>query len=149
MTTVLGIDPGGTTGIAWYDTEDPLNPDLQEVPGGTEGFTAFWREAYWTADAHAIVCESFRLDDRTEKPDLTPVEIIGFLKGTQEVTAFQTPAQAKSLITNAALKRAGLYPARGSVGGGHSTDALRHALAHLCAKRHLPTLRLLFPPEED
>lgn len=150
---VLGIDPGGTTGTCIYDTESPLEPILEEVGGGVEGFVEWSDRQEKTyplgALRHETVCESFRLDGRTEKPDLSPVEIIGFLKGTFEGVHFQTPTQAKSLITNDVLKRAGLYPKRGQVKGGHGLDALRHALYYLTVTvKHRETIELLFPKEE-
>lgn len=147
MTLVLGIDPGGATGLCTYDTDSPLTPALMEVGPGVRGFVGWWQSSERFAHYDAVVCESFRLDDRTKKPDLTPVEIIGFLKGVGVPVIFQTPGQAKSLITNAVLKRAGLYPKRGSVGGGHTTDALRHALYYLVNRKHRPTVELLWPRE--
>jgi hypothetical protein len=146
---VLAIDPGGTSGLAYYATNTVPAQDLDEIPGGTEGFIKWWKgsEKFFRADV--VICESFRLDGRTEKPDLTPVEIIGFLKGTDYDVVFQTPAQAKSLITNDVLKRAGLYPKRGSVKGGHGVDALRHALYYLAVTvKHRETIELLFPKED-
>lgn len=134
-----------------YDTDNPLDPFFLEVEGGTEGFSAWWADMAsdgWEplTEAH-VVCESFRLDDRTKQPDLTPVEIIGFLKGTGVPITYQPPAKGKHKITNAVLKRAGIYPKRGQVKGGHVVDAERHALEYLVTKRHLPTIELLWPKE--
>ena len=144
-TLILGIDPGGKTGVAVYNIRTLEVDYRDEVSGGTEGFAAWFKESK-AEQFEDIVCESFQLDDRTAKPDLTPVEIIGHLKSLDAVTKFQTPAQAKSLITNAVLKRAGLYPPYGQVKGGHSTDALRHALYYVVTTlKHRPTLELLWP----
>lgn len=145
MASILGIDPGGTTGVATYDLNSQ-EVSFQEVEGGTYGFTDWWHFGRPYASAGWIVCESFRLDDRTAKPDLTPVEIIGYLKGSARVTKFQTPGQAKALITNAVLKRAGLYPPRGQVRGGHSTDAARHALYYAVTElKDTETIERLWP----
>lgn len=141
---VLGIDPGGKTGVCLYDTDNPLDPFFLEVEGGVRGFGDWW--AHRPA-ADVTVCESFRLDDRTKQPDLTPVEIIGYLKKLRVPVTYQTPAKGKQKVTNAVLKRAGIYPKRGQVKGGHVVDAERHALEYLVTKRHLPTIELLWPKE--
>lgn len=127
-----------------YDTDNPLDPFFLEVEGGTEGFSAWWTDR---PAADVTVCESFRLDDRTKQPDLTPVEIIGFLKAQRVPITYQPPAKGKQKVTNAILKRAGIYPKRGQVKGGHVVDAERHALEYLVTRRHLPTIELLWPKE--
>jgi hypothetical protein len=152
---ITAVDPGGTTGVCLYGTDKPLEPELLELPNGVMGVSDWWRNDRPLC-ADAIVMESFRLDGRTEKPDLSPVEIIGWAKvkfsaqkfGGQYIY-FQTPAQAKSIITNDVLKRAGLYPKRGNVKGGHGIDALRHALYYLAVTvKHRETIELLWPKEE-
>jgi len=52
------------------------------------------------------------------------------------------------LISVSVLKRAGLYPKRGELKEGHQVAALQHALRYLVSIRHLPTIRLLHPPQE-
>lgn len=155
MGSVLGIDPGGKTGIAIYDLTTLSVIYRDEVEGGIEGFIKWWNIMWGTPDdsvvdeVEDVVCEKFTLDGRTPNPDLTPKEIEGFLKGTDvHVDRFQTPAQAKALITNTVLKRAGLYPPHGQVKGGHSTDALRHALYYAVnTLKHRPTQELLWPKD--
>jgi hypothetical protein len=146
---VLGLDPGGKTGVCHYNTEFP-RPAFFEVEGSTKGFIEWWKKdnanPFGLTQAGTIVVESFKLDGRTAQPDLTPVEIKGFLDGTGKVTAYQSPSQAKSLITNTILKRAGLYPRRGQVKGGHAVDALRHILYYLVVTlKHRETIELLWP----
>ena len=143
---VLGLDPGGKTGVCLYDTENPLEPFFLEVEGGVRGFSAWWKGQRLSEGAQ-LVCESFRLDDRTKQPDLSPVEIIGFLKAEGIPITYQMPSKGKLKVTNAILKRAGIYPKRGQVKGGHVVDAERHALEYLVTKRHRPTIELLWPKE--
>jgi len=163
---VLGVDPGKMTGVALlkenYGTGLPFSVVLlDEIEGGVEGFID-WAEENLDDLADYVVCEKFELDGRTPKPDLTPKEIIGALKVFQRADAFfqlghkhwalecQTNTQGKHLMTNEVLKRAGYYPKRGEVKGGHSTDALRHALTYVVKTlKHKPTLELLFPKEES
>lgn len=162
MSYVLGIDPGLTTGVALLEIPDnaPARADLlDEISGGTEGFLTWWSGSLRGYEHDQVVCESFALDGRTPKPDLTPVEIIGALKvlclppshkETHRRLRFQTNTQGKHLMTNEVLKRAGYYPKRWEVKGGHSTDALRHALTYVVKTlKHRPTIELLFPKEES
>lgn len=162
VTYVLGIDPGGTTGIVLlempYDAPAQVK-FLGEVPEGLDGFLNWWDDSLRGYEHDQVVCESFELDGRTPKPDLTPKEIIGALKvlcrpprhkETTRRLVFQTNTQGKHLMTNEVLKRAGYYPKRGEVKGGHSTDALRHALTYVVKTlKHKPTIELLFPKEES
>lgn len=155
MNRVLGVDPGGTTGVCLLEVPDDAPAQvafLQEIAGGTQGFVE-----WWSTYADIVVCESFALDGRTPKPDLTPVEIIGALKAFEVCNdwcswdlVFQTNTQGKSLLPNAILKRAGYYPERGQVKGGHGVDALRHALTYICKQlKHAPTINKLYPREES
>ena len=130
MSRILALDPGLHTGAAifdvWGDERDGWNH--WQVEGGVHGIAHFLKNC---GGWDVMVCEAFNLDGRTPKPDLTPVEVIGYLKGTYSPIQFVTPATHKPLITDAVLKRAGYYPKRGEVKGGHSTDAIRIALWYL------------------
>lgn len=154
MSYVLGIDPGGTTGLArlWLPDDAPADVvSMQEVAGGVEGFIEWLESRGWGLNSRTV-CESFVLDGRTPKPDLNAVEIIGILKYVvaSGKLVFQTNTQGKHLMTNEVLKRAGYYPKRGEVKGGHSTDALRHALNYVVKTlKHKPTIEKLFPKEES
>lgn len=145
---VLGIDPGKVTGVCLYDTDAPKSRQLWNVEGGVEGLADWWCAAKPVFDE--LVIERFTLREGVHGVDLDPVEVIGWIKGaifTKPV--WQNPADAKSLITNEKLKRAGLYPPRGEVGPGHSIDALRHVLTYLIGIRHRPTIELLHPKDAD
>jgi hypothetical protein len=153
VTYVLGIDPGGTTGLCLLRVPDggrAIVVYLREIPGGTRGIIEHWHQMLdWPK---YVVYESFALDGRTPKPDLTPVEIIGVLKSFEYAQAGRTQftaqpnVQGKSLMTNDVLKRAGYYPERGLVKGGHGVDAMRHALTYVVKNlKHRPTIEHLFP----
>lgn len=155
MTYVLAVDPGGHTGLCLLRVP-PRGPaqvvELREVPDGTEGFLDAWYDM--TDWPNHVVCEAFNLDGRTARPDLTPVEIIGALKawyhqhGSLRTFVLQTNTQGKHLMTNDVLKRAGYYPERGRVGGGHAVDSLRHSLTYVTKTlKHRPTINLLYPQE--
>jgi hypothetical protein len=154
---VLGVDPGGTTGVCLLEVADGAPAEIvfrDEVAGGIDGFCS-----WWAIFADHVVCESFYEDDRTEKPDLVALEIIGALKAYQYETgriagwnlSFQLNSQRGKgkLLTDAVLKRSGYYPPRGQVRGGHSTDATRHALVYVTKKlRHRPTIEKIWPKED-
>lgn len=151
---VLAIDPGAKSGIALYDTDTKFLA-LEIIPNGLAGFQRWWSFHIELAAASqmgnlTIVCESFEVEEGTHGIDLTPVEIIGWLKGLPVVIQWQRRNQRgkASLVSNAVLKQAGLYPKRGELKEGHQVEALRHALAYLVKIRHMPTILLLHPREE-
>ena len=145
---VLAIDPGAKTGIALYDTDTKFLA-LEIIPKGLEGFQRWWsfKGPLMLDNSVTIVCESFEAEEGTHGLDLTPVEIIGWLKGLGVPIHWQRRNQRGKgkLITPAVLKRAGLYPARGELREGHQVAALQHALAYLVKIRHRPTIELLHP----
>lgn len=148
---VLAIDPGLKTGIACVDTDNLLEPFLRIIPNGLTGFQE-WVEFgdFPPTDADVLVCESFEMEEGTHGVDLTPVEIIGYLKGLGMDVVWQRRNQRgkDKLISVPVLKRAGLYPKRGELKEGHQVAALQHALRYLVGIRNLKVIRLLHPPQE-
>ncbi|QOR56106.1 RuvC-like resolvase [Arthrobacter phage Thunderclap] len=144
---VVGIDPGGKTGVAVHnDKPTKIRPETEfhEVEGGFEGFMDWWECAWrwnrWDAlDRVHIIVEQFDLRNQEFVADITPKEIIGMLRYWAMLHDTElwwaTPSAHKSLVTDEALKRAGLHPPRGQVKGGHSRDAMRlvayHRIHHL------------------
>jgi hypothetical protein len=146
---ILWLDPGVKTGVCLFNT-DTLKVELFAiVPGGLKGFQDWWCSlGGLTFDI--LGCESFELEEGTHGIDLTPMEIIGYLKSLGIEIKWQRRNQRGKgkLITVAVLKRAGLYPKRGEVAEGHQVAALQHLLAYLVRTRHLPTIKLLHPKGE-
>ena len=148
MPNILGIDPGGKTGIAMLREKGTVTfNDLEyvEIEGGYSGFVNWWEDNWkWLGfDVHGewdIIVERFELRKQDFVADITPKEIIGMLKYWARIhdrELFWAMAGAhKGLVTDEALKRAGLYPPRGQVKGGHSTDGMR-----LCAYHRIKNLR--------
>lgn len=137
MVAVIGIDPGDKTGLTILPDEG--KPTFYEIHGGYTGFVDWWEKEWkWQCfdrlSAFHIIYEQFDLRNNDFVADITPKEIIGMLKywaRLHAVTLWKaTPAAHKGLITNEALKRAGLYPPRGEVKEGHSTDGVRLASYH-------------------
>jgi len=147
---VLAIDPGAKTGIALFDSETCKAEFLHIVPNGLTGFQEWIEFSFFPFDYDVLVCESFEMEEGTHGIDLTPMEIIGYLKGLGVPIVFQRRMQRgkDKLISVPVLKRADLYPPRGQVREGHQIAALQHALSFLVRQRDINTIKLLHPREE-
>lgn len=145
---VLALDPGLKTGVCLY------NADAQEIelsliiPDGLHGLLQ-WGE-FHDLEYDVLVVESFELEEGTHGIDLTPVQIIGWLRSLDLDIQWQRRNQRGKNKTASVpvLKRAGLYPKRGELKEGHQVAALQHALAYLMKIRHHETISLLHPREE-
>jgi hypothetical protein len=147
---VVGIDGGGTTGISRYDTETGV-AEFIEVPDGVQGFERWWHDPHYTRwhDADVIVAEKFDLRNSEFTADLTTVKINEFLRTTGTDISWQTPTAAKFKLPISILKRAGLYPKRGEVKGGHAVDGIRHVVTYLSRIRDTSTLERVWPKGES
>lgn len=136
---ILGIDPGGTTGLAsWNDgTWDVRQLPADEVPA----YTREWISWPWAEELH-VVCERFVPSARamTFQPDA--LELIGYTKYLckEKGISFtlQSPATAKTLFPNPLLKTIGAY----TKSTPHGLDAARH-VALWMHQRHPDILRVL------
>jgi hypothetical protein len=135
---VLGVDPGERTGVALLRVPDDSLPELieyHEVRGGLEGFRMWWE----TRPVHdVLVVEDFILRPGVKGVNTTPLQIIGFLQSYKP--EMQPPAGRKKAVSDAVLKRLGLYlpgePLR------NAREAVRHAVWYLKKRHHIPTLRV-------
>lgn len=138
-TRIIGIDPGLVTGICSFSVFDneihnpePLEIDQMGLGHFMEHICGQWR---LTGAKPQVVIESFIITPQTGKNSQAPwslenIGIVRFFCNKAGIDLkFQTPAQAKKLITDDVLKTAGLY----FKGKGHNRDAARHALYHLIA----------------
>jgi hypothetical protein len=142
MTTMLSLDPGGTTGIAVIEYGDLEYQVIKtwQVAGGLQGFLDFhWDELDdWQFDQ--IVCESFDLREGVYGADLSPVYIIGALEALypnalMEII-YQKPSQ-KALCGDDRLRKLGLH----QPGKPHANDAVRHGIIYLRNKKHTGVLK--------
>jgi hypothetical protein len=135
---ILAVDPGKVTGIALISLESGSEPVLEWSGEFTqEEYAKPIRETLWAPEIKQtleVVCERFTINAQTVKNSQAPysLEQIGILKQclidagrSAEGIIFQSPADAKSIFPNEALKHLG-YWHRG--GAGHALDAIRHAL---------------------
>lgn len=131
MKTMLGIDPGGTTGLALFDYMDNEYELMwkKQVPNSLQGFLDWHWDEGQLLNLDTIVCESFDLRAGIF-PDLSPVYIIGAIealwpKAVVEL-AYQKPSQ-KHLCDDDRLKKMNLH----SPGRPHANDAVRHGIIYM------------------
>ena len=142
MTTMLSLDPGGTTGVAIieYGTESYELIKTLQIRNGLQGFLDFhWDELEdWEFDQ--IVCESFDLREGVHGVDLSPVYIIGALEALYPTAVnkiiYQKPSQ-KALCGDDRLRKLGLYES----GRPHANDAVRHGIIYLRNNKHAAILK--------
>jgi hypothetical protein len=145
--TVLGLDPGGTTGWwtwvggivfgpdgPWFDKVAHTAGELTDKPHYMllEGLVGQAR-----SDNYVIVCEQF--DYRSQKSHATLIskEYIGIVE--RQVLEWNDPDRVELVMQSPALKtfwnngklqKMGMY----SAGKTHANDACRHALYYLAFK---------------
>ena len=136
---ILSVDPGKATGVALLirtDSEEPVLSLSCEVQ--PEEFAKAVRDIFTSLNNDfsrlQVVCEKFTINAQTVRNSQAPysLEQIGVLKQImqdygvdRESIVWQTPADAKRMFPNEALKTLE-YWHRG--GEGHANDAIRHAL---------------------
>jgi hypothetical protein len=142
MRYVLSIDPGKASGVAllaWDQTEENpkviISKELQPEDFATPIETIL--NSYRNTESLTVVCERFTINAQTVRNSQAPysLEQIGVLKHLcrtnmydPEKIIFQSPADAKAMFPNEALKKVEAW----HVGGeGHANDAIRHALLRL------------------
>lgn len=121
---LLAFDPGGVTGIAWYDGVEFVSLELKTYEAllyAQEATIGNWVDL-------SVVCESFIISQRTlrgtrQYDALESIGVLRFLCRTRGVPfALVTPAASKSFSTDAKLRKLGWYY---PTPGGHRNDAAR------------------------
>lgn len=130
---VMGIDPGGTTGVATFRLPIELGAEplvTLELEPQDYADRVLKRHVTCPEGRWLIVCESYTVTPSTVKMSrqYDPLELIGLtryaLGGIGDTFVLQDPAPAKQFATNDWLKARGWY----FPGQPHATDAIRHAL---------------------
>lgn len=159
MTRVLAIDAGESTGLAVVEfaAADPVLLLLLQFEGGITETTRIIASAITTLDVQTVVAEQFDLRPGNQfTADLSTVYRNGALEYMIEhendgEVFWQTPGQAKGLVTDKVLKRFGseFWPTGKTVGykdANDARDALRHALRYgVEVLEHMPTIRKGWP----
>jgi len=137
---IIAVDPGGTTGIAEYDT---VTEDLLQFQIGPDEHHLELYRYLWAAQPDILICERFNYQRRELDKGVSLVlisrEYIGvcklYIRATAEARenetswAMQQPA-AMRLFTDRQLKRIGVYrPAM-----VHANDATRHLFYYMTTK---------------
>lgn len=144
MTTkyVLSVDPGKATGMALFSFttgEDPIllwSGELQqdEYAKPIRQYLALYGPEEGGIE---VVCERFTINAQTVKNTQAPysLEQIGILKQClldvgrpADDIYLQSPADAKAMFPNPALKKLGYWHKGGE---GHAMDAIRHGLLRI------------------
>jgi hypothetical protein len=150
---ILAVDPGKASGICCFTWESGQEPKL-EWSGEYQPneYVQPIREAIGQAFLGGyhldVVCERFTINAQTVRNSQAPysLEQIGVLKQAmrdagidENLLKFQSPADAKRMFTNEAIKKLEYWHKGGA---GHALDAIRHGLLYL-AKNGWTPLRLL------
>ena len=144
MTTkwILAVDPGKATGLALFGYESGKEPELLWSAEVQQDEYAApirqWLKLYeGQADGIEVVCERFTINAQTVRNSQAPysLEQIGILKQClmdigrpADDIYFQSPADAKAMFPNPALKKLGFWHKGGE---GHAQDAIRHGLLRI------------------
>lgn len=160
MTRVMAIDAGQSTGASIIDYHNGCLPSIVHVVQ----FKLDVQETAWHLNEllsgyqiEKIVVEQFDLRPNNKfLADLTTVEVNGALKALwgEGNIVWQTPAQAKGLISDAVLKNLGAWPTGKTVGqkdANDARDALRHNFRYgVEVLKHRKTIEAGWPkPKED
>jgi hypothetical protein len=138
---ILGLDPGGTTGLALYNTEtDRWIVDNVGEPGETEHHGRLW-DLLRSLTFDVCICESFEYRrkeiDKGVAFEIISREYIGLVKLAMQQKEgvddfwetpnlyFQNAATGKGFWTDDKLKQVGVYEKTNST---HQRDAVRHVL---------------------
>ncbi len=120
---ILALDPGKTTGAAYFPDANEFHVEQRELPYSHKELYNYLR----LVNPDIIVCESF-VYQRRDKVDLSPVEMIGVVKLYCERNGTpykeQTPSQAKKFWEDKKIRTVGLWVP----GHPHAVDATRHLL---------------------
>jgi hypothetical protein len=138
MRVVLAVDPGKATGMSLFTMESGEEPVmLWSIEVQQHEYAGPIRETLREFPEVEIVCERFTINAQTVRNTQAPysLEQIGILKqcmldvgrNTDDIY-FQSPADAKRMFPNEALKKLE-YWHRG--GEGHALDSVRHGLLRL------------------
>lgn len=140
---VMAIDPGPSTGIALWDTDDELPWATTLQRHEAEDFIV---EKIAKQAVHLVICEEFVITAGTAKKGRMgseSIEMIGvvkyFCRECDVELKFGRPSDAMKFATNEKLKRIGWY----QTGPEHARDALRHLLTWAALNRKVDVKKLL------
>jgi hypothetical protein len=128
MLGLLAIDPGNTTGYAYFDSKGVIN-EWDQIPGGVEGMVGFMMD--WHKPLDTLVVEDYRVrgDVQGLKANvggqLETVQVIGALKAWAFNTKWEFILQAPQL-KRMGEKYSNLRPTGAHNNNSHKVDAYNH-----------------------
>lgn len=167
VTSVLAIDAGRSVGAAVIDFPWGSSPNLRHVhqfrhDDDVTLYKAVVDLLYKYHYVDVLVVEQFDLRPGNKfVADLTPVKLNAVIefenahhpKRSPIPMVWQTPAQAKGLVSNEALKNLGMWPTGKTVDqpdADDARDAIRHAIRYgVNVLKHMPTISEGWPQEQE
>jgi hypothetical protein len=147
---ILGLDPGGTTGVAMLridSRDDEIKPELvylHQIPDGRYGFKRFFN---YSVPRENVIIVSEKWKERNRKGvDREPQYIEGSMHiiWDDENINYQYP-EVKEQVPDEWLKKNNLW----TEGKRHQMDALKHAFAYLRNEEHSATIESLGGKDES
>lgn len=143
---ILGIDPGGTTGIVNCELSEDEPLVLLEWGEFTELSEIGEYVRAWAPFGDLLILEDFvdRANNFTADAGSAhrPIGMIQWLQYDEGFKLEMPEPQARLAITDEIMTEAGYW----IVGGeGHARQALKHVLARCERKFHMPTMNQLHP----
>jgi hypothetical protein len=127
---IVALDPGVTTGIAYYDADQPHPTCIWSGQLGPEKHHVALYAALRGFDPDVVVCERFVYQQRKGSVVLDSRNYIGvtelYCAAEGKTLKMQGPSEAKNLWSDSKLKRVNLY--KPGDDGVHANDAVRHLL---------------------
>lgn len=134
---ILGVDPGQTTGLAWWDEHSQRLEATAQQPAQHAVVTLWrWLEEH-VGEAVEVACERFQIGPRTLQASrqydaLHVAGAVRFKCGQLGVPYVEyPPATSKRLAHDDRLHLLGLW----KPGQGHANDASRQVVTHLASTR--------------
>lgn len=150
---IISVDPGKATGVSYFKHVIGSDPELlHSAEVQPDEFAAWMRGTLDDAFSrialtdHTIVfvCERFVINAQTVRNSQAPysLEQIGVMKQIMRDAGYldtdivwQSPADAKAMFPNEALKKVGYWHKGGE---GHALDSIRHGLLYMVKKGWKP-----------
>ena len=137
MNHIIAVDPGGTTGLAYWSHPDRQTQFKDEPVERKHKDQMLEDIGGWSqclGGSLTVVCETYTITARTAKlsQQTDALKIIGVLEFFEHMygirLVMQKPADAKRFSTDARLKAADMWM---PTTGGHANDAQRHLFMYL------------------
>lgn len=138
---IIGLDPGGTTGLAILSI-DPNDskalPELiylDQIPGGRDGFYDYFSDFY--IGSNAVVASEIWVERNRKGVNREPQYIEGVIHAlwNRHMVTWQEPDQ-KARVSDEYLQENNLW----TPGMPHQMDGLRHAIIYLLDQEHAGTV---------